>query len=289
MKDIKKLIRHTLSPFYSASDVRAIERAVCLEALKVSVADYYCDKDTKLSAEKQALLHEILQRLVSKEPLQYVLGEASFYGCQFKVTPSVLIPRPETAELVDKVVHVLEENFLSAPVVLDIGTGSGCIAISIAKQMPCAEVYAWDLSVDALLVAKENAVRLDAKVSFSQQDMLQPDEAVLAELDHQVDVLVSNPPYVRELERNTMASQVLDHEPHMALFVPDQDALWCYKALARIGNRVLKPNAWIMVEINQYLSKETKNVFVDAGYEQVESFKDIYGNDRIVIAQKSMF
>ena len=119
----------------------------------------------------------------------------------------------------------------------------GALLFLLPNKIPSAEVCAWDLSADALLVAKENAVRLDATVSFSQQDMLQPDETVLAELDHRVDVLVSNPPYVRELERDTMASQVLDHEPHMALFVPNQDALWPYKALARIGNRLLKPTA----------------------------------------------
>lgn len=286
MKDIKTLIRQTLSPYYSSSDVRAIERAICTEALEVSVADYYCDKDTKLSAEKQALLQEILERMARKEPLQYVLGTAAFCGYEFKVTPSVLIPRPETAELVEKVVQELAATSSENPVVLDVGTGSGCIAISVSKQMPKAEVYAWDISADALDIAQENAQRLDAPVRFSRQDMLQPNDALLAELQHKVDVLVSNPPYVRELESKTMTTQVLEHEPHTALFVPDNDALWCYEALAKIGQQVLKSGGWVMVEINQYLSQETQRVFLDAGFDNVEGFKDIFGNDRMIVAQK---
>ncbi len=287
MKDIKTLIRQTLSPYYSASDVRAIERAICTEALEVSVADYYCDKYTKLSAEKQALLQEILERLARKEPLQYVLGTAAFCGYEFKVTPSVLIPRPETAELVEKVVQTLWDGSSPNPIVLDVGTGSGCIAISVAKQVPQSEVYAWDISEDALLVATENAKSLGANVQFSHQDMLNPNEGLLNDLQGKVDVLVSNPPYVRELESKTMTTQVLEHEPHTALFVPDDDALWCYKSLADLGQRILKSEGWVMVEINQYLSQETQQVFLDAGFYNVQGFKDIFDNDRMVVAQKN--
>lgn len=219
---------------------------------------------------------DIIQRINRHEPIQYVLGKAEFYGRGFAVDGSVLIPRPETELLIRAVLK--EKKF--SPTILDIGTGSGCIAITLAVEIPSSEVYAIDISEEALTVAQQNAKNLKAKVNFSKFDILANEK-----LEHWFDIIVSNPPYIAEREKKEMNSNVLDFEPPLALFVTDKDPLVFYKAIARRGKSLLKPGGKIFVEINERFGKELKQHFRNEGYGNVSIEKDINNKDRILMAE----
>ena len=219
---------------------------------------------------------DIIQRINRHEPIQYVLGKAEFYGRGFAVDGSVLIPRPETELLIRAVLK--EKKF--SPTILDIGTGSGCIAITLAVEIPSSEVYAIDISEEALTVAQQNAENLKAKVNFSKFDILANEK-----LEHRFDIIVSNPPYIAESEKKEMNSNVLDFEPPLALFVTDKDPLVFYKAIARRGKSLLKPGGKIFVEINERFGKELKQHFRNEGYGNVSIEKDINNKDRILMAE----
>ena len=219
---------------------------------------------------------DIIQRINRHEPIQYVLGKAEFYGRGFAVDGSVLIPRPETELLIRAVLK--EKKF--SPTILDIGTGSGCIAITLAVEIPSSEVYAIDISEEALTVAQQNAKNLKAKVNFSKFDILANEK-----LEHRFDIIVSNPPYIAEREKKEMNSNVLDFEPPLALFVTDKDPLVFYKAIARRGKSLLKPGGKIFVEINERFGKELKQHFRNEGYGNVSIEKDINNKDRILMAE----
>ena len=197
-------------------------------------------------------LTEILDRINRKEPIQYILGNAGFYERQFVVNSSVLIPRPETELLVRSIIN----DRVSAPTILDIGTGTGCIAITLALEIPSSQVYAIDISDDALTVAKQNAQNLKAKVHFSKSDILK-DELK----NHRFDVIVSNPPYITQAEKSAMKSNVVDFEPHLALFVTDEDPLIFYRAIAKKGRSLLKPGGKVFVEINERFGKNVSDLF----------------------------
>ena len=220
--------------------------------------------------------NDIIQRINRHEPIQYVLGKAEFYGRGFAVDGSVLIPRPETELLIRAVLK--EKKF--SPTILDIGTGSGCIAITLAVEIPSSEVYAIDISEEALTVAQQNAKNLKAKVNFSKFDILANEK-----LEHRFDIIVSNPPYIAESEKKEMNSNVLDFEPPLALFVTDKDPLVFYKAIARRGKSLLKPGGKIFVEINERFGKELKQHFRNEGYGNVSIEKDINNKDRILMAE----
>ena len=220
--------------------------------------------------------NDIIQRINRHEPIQYVLGKAEFYGRRFAVDGSVLIPRPETELLIRAVLK--EKKF--SPTILDIGTGSGCIAITLAVEIPSSEVYAIDISEEALTVAQQNAKNLKAKVNFSKFDILANEK-----LEHRFDIIVSNPPYIAESEKKEMNSNVLDFEPPLALFVTDKDPLVFYKAIARRGKSLLKPGGKIFVEINERFGKELKQHFRNEGYSNVSIEKDINNKDRILMAE----
>ena len=220
--------------------------------------------------------NDIIQRINRHEPIQYVLGKAEFYGRAFAVDGSVLIPRPETELLIRAVLK--EKKF--SPTILDIGTGSGCIAITLAVEIPSSEVYAIDISEEALTVAQQNAKNLKAKVNFSKFDILANEK-----LEHRFDIIVSNPPYIAEREKKEMNSNVLDFEPPLALFVTDKDPLVFYKAIARRGKSLLKPGGKIFVEINELFGKELKQHFRNEGYSNVSIEKDINNKDRILMAE----
>lgn len=220
-------------------------------------------------------LSQIIARLNQQEPVQYVLEESQFFGRRFKVNSSVLIPRPETESLVREVVS----RGFKAPAILDIGTGSGCIAITLALEIPRAKVLAIDVSQDALSTAKENAGHLKADVVFRRWDVLkQP-------MDQSFDVIVSNPPYIAEQERTRMKSNVVDFEPHQALFVPDDDPLIFYRAIALICRRSLRAGGVVVVEINERFGREVAGLF--DGFENVRVIKDLDGKDRIVCALRN--
>lgn len=276
MKQLIDKLQTSLSGIYEGHELTAIIRTICCDMLGISSTAYYLKEEVTLTTEWGTLLQGIIDRLRQGEPLQYIEGKAPFCGMEFAVNSSVLIPRPETAELVDWIVC---EHSTQQPRILDLGTGSGCIAIALSKQLPQATIEACDISAEALTVAKENARMNEAPVSFFTHDMLD----LGTPLPHSYDILVSNPPYIRQSEAADMSIQVTEWEPHTALFVPDDDALRFYRAIAELGQtEALRPGGHIYVEINQALGKETVALFEAYDYQDVELRKDIYGNERMI-------
>ena len=222
----------------------------------------------------------ILEQLKQEIPIQYLLGTAHFYGLELEVNENVLIPRSETEELVDWIINDLKTLPSTNPVkILDIGTGSGCIAIALAKNLSQASVFALDVSEKALITATKNAALHQAKVVFIQKDILK-----CVDLEQQFDLIVSNPPYVRQLEKAEIKKNVLNNEPHLALFVEDHDALLFYKKIARLAQKNLTENGRLYFEINQYLGKEMMALLENLNFKNVVLRKDIYGNDRMISA-----
>ena len=271
------LIRQRLQTHYEPGEAVWLTRVVCHEILGQSMTDYYLGKDIALSANKETELENILIRLCQYEPIQYIQGKARFLGRDFHVAPGVLIPRPETEELVERIVR---ETPAGANV-LDIGTGSGCIGISLAMSVKDAQVTAWDISSEALQIARGNARTLGAEVRFVQCDVL----TVQPGADEHYDVIVSNPPYVTEHERTTMEPNVLKWEPSLALFVPDDDPLRFYRRIADLGRQLLVPDGHLYFEINQAYGKDTAEMLYECGYTSIQIGKDLSGNDRFVWCQ----
>ena len=280
MKQLTKRIYSALAQTSEESERSAIVRAICCDILGISTTAYYLKESVVLTAEQESLTDSIIMRLQQGEPLQYIEGKAPFYGMDFIVNPNVLIPRPETAELVD---WIINDYTTQQPHILDLGTGSGCIAISLSKQMPQATVEACDISEGALEVAKANNRENGTSVTFFHHDILD----LITPLPHSYDILVSNPPYIMQSEATDMELHVTEWEPHTALFVPDNDALRFYRAIAEIGQtEALKVGGHIYVEINQALGKETAELFESYGYKEVTLRKDIFGNDRMIKCYK---
>lgn len=278
MNKIVAYIRSRLQPYYTAEEVSALSRIVCCDLLGQAPTDYYLGKDIVLSSKKEQELEDILQRLSRFEPLQYIEGRTLFLGREFWVAPGVLIPRPETEELVELMLKEIPADAR----ILDVGTGSGCIAISLAKELPDALVTAWDVSPEALSVARVNARKLQANVRFVECDVLacQVDKAGL------YDVIVSNPPYVTEAEKADMEPNVLQWEPSLALFVPDDDPLRFYRRIAVLGRGMLADGGRLYFEINRAYGREMVEMLRTMGYVGVRVEKDLSQNDRFVIAEK---
>lgn len=275
---VNQRIRQSLAGVYPPSEVAALSRALCCEVLGQRSVDYYLGKDITLSANEEQKLETILARLRKFEPLQYVLGKATFLARTFRVAQGVLIPRPETEELVELICR----EATSGMRVLDIGTGSGCIAVSLALEVPHAQVTAWDVSSDALLIARENGANLGAEVIFEQCDVLtcRPDENL------KFDVIVSNPPYITQSERADMEANVLEWEPSSALFVPDADPLRFYRRIGELGRNLLTEGGVLYFEINRAYGEATVAMLREQGYRDLRLMKDMAGNDRIVTAKK---
>ena len=271
-------IRRKLQGRYDPREAGNLSRIICCEILGQQTVDYYLGKDIILSVKEEQELESILARLHNFEPIQYILGEARFLGRTFRVTPGVLIPRPETEELVEMMLKEL------SPVsrVLDVGTGSGCIAISLAKELPESQVTDWDVSGEALSIAAANSKALQASVRFVQRDVLTYEPCVA----DCYDVIVSNPPYVTEAEKQEMEHNVLDWEPSLALFVPDTDPLRFYRRIAVLGLEMLTSGGKLYFEINRAFGKDTVAMLCETGYRAVRLQKDISHNDRFVIAEK---
>ncbi|WP_075319260.1 peptide chain release factor N(5)-glutamine methyltransferase [Bacteroides togonis] len=278
MNKIVAYIRSRLQPYYTAEEVSALSRIVCCDLLGQAPTDYYLGKDIVLSSKKEQELEDILQRLSRFEPLQYIEGRTLFLGREFWVAPGVLIPRPETEELVELMLKEIPADAR----ILDVGTGSGCIAISLAKELPDTLVTAWDVSPEALSVARVNARKLQANVRFVECDVLacQVDEVGL------YDVIVSNPPYVTEAEKADMEPNVLQWEPSLALFVPDDDPLRFYRRIAVLGRDMLADGGRLYFEINRAYGREMVEMLRTMGYVGVRVEKDLSQNDRFVIAEK---
>lgn len=269
-------LRNRLKICYSASEAAALARILCCEMLEQRTTDYVLDEPLDLNEEQGGRMEEILTRLLRYEPIQYIEGKARFLGRDFHVEPGVLIPRPETEELVER---MLKEVPAKARIA-DIGTGSGCIAVTLALEVPGAQVQAWDISEAALQVAKQNAQALQANVDFIQRDVLvwEPEER------EALDIIVSNPPYVTEAERDEMEPNVLLYEPEGALFVPNNDPLRFYRRIGQLGRDLLVPGGKLYFEINRAYGEETCALLRRQGYTDVHTDKDLSGNDRFVIA-----
>jgi len=232
----------------------------------------------------------IISELKTEKPIQYITGESWFYGLRFEVNENTLIPRPETEELVEWIIEsqkskaqnliIQKSNNLT---ILDIGTGSGCIPIALKKEIPNAAVYAIDISEKALERARKNALNNQVEVNFIQQDILLSSNLQISKSSNLLfDVIVSNPPYVRNLEKQEIKKNVLDYEPHLALFVDDSDALLFYRKIAQLALKSLTPNGKLFFEINQYLAKETVELVEQLGFKNIELRKDFMGNDRMI-------
>lgn len=267
-----------LLPYYDEREAQAVVRMMLEERFGLTLTDIVCDGVARLDASQQAELQGMMVKLEQGEPIQYVMGYAPFYGRHFHVEPGVLIPRPETQQLVEWAVEEMGKN--AARSVLDIGTGSGCIAISIALEAPLSEVSAWDISTDALRIARGNAASLHAVVNFRQQDALQAP----MEDREKWDLIISNPPYVMEKERREMADNVLRHEPSLALFVPNDDPLRFYRAIARYGKHALRPGGTLLFEINPLLAEDMLRLLEDESYQHVQLIADAFGKSRFTKA-----
>jgi len=274
-------IRAALDGIYGGDELRTVAKALCCEGLGVSDSTYYLRGSVPLTAVQQAWLHRALRRLRAGEPLQYVLGTAPFGGLALRVDRRVLIPRPETAQLV-----TLVAALPAVTTVLDVGTGSGCIAIGVAKACSATSVVACDVSADALAVARGNARTAGADIRFVQADVLDT-EAARGLLPKGITCIVSNPPYIPLMERVLMERRVTDWEPSLALFVPDADPLLFYRALARLGRTdVLAGGGWMAVEVNAAFACETAHLFTLRGYADVRVQKDMFGKPRFVVCRK---
>lgn len=270
-------IWHQLLPLYDACEAQAIVRCVLEMRFGLSATDIYCGKVTQLSAEENTVLDKIMHRLVQAEPMQYVLEKAVFCGRSFKVAHGVLIPRPETEELCQWV----KASVPTCPAILDIGTGSGCIAVTLAKDIEKANVTAWDISKDAIRIARYNAEYLEASVHFVEQDALNAHDDV--EL---WDVVVSNPPYVCEREKAQMERNVLEYEPSIALFVPNEDPLLFYRTIVRYATKALKHGGLLFFEINPiYVADITARLRTD-GFIDIETKDDFCGKQRFTKARR---
>lgn len=274
---VYRQLRTQLESLYSPSEADAIARRVMEDVYGLSLTDLLMDKDNALSEEGLTNLTNIVARLLKSEPVQYVTGMTEFCGRTFHVAPGVLIPRPETEELVGLILD--ETPSAEHTTLLDIGTGSGCIATSLALARPSWEVHACDISQQALAIARSNASRLDANVSFRREDILHPDDTTT-----RYDIIVSNPPYICTSEAREMEANVLDYEPSLALFVPDDDPLLFYRAIALYGLRHLVPQGAIYFEINRAYGRETADMLASLGYTECTIRRDQFGNDRMLSA-----
>ncbi|WP_418424824.1 peptide chain release factor N(5)-glutamine methyltransferase [Alistipes sp.] len=264
-----------LVPLYGEREARAIARSAVAELAGIPLSALLTDPGAELAVEGLA---EAEAQLAAGKPLQYVVGHTEFYGRRFAVREGVLIPRPETEELVDRMVR----SERGARRLLDVGTGSGCIAASLALALPEAEVYAADISDAALTVAAENFQQLDAKVTLRKADALNGLETVFPK---RFDAIVSNPPYVPESDRAAMHPNVRDHEPAVALFVPDGDRIRFYRAIAQAGRRMLAPGGRLWFEIYEHAADEVVRMLGGEGYTDTEVFRDLFDKPRMVCSR----
>lgn len=278
LKDFIAGVKQRLSAAYPAGEADAMTRVIVEELLHYTPVDAVLKSDEPVSGYISGRADEVVSRLLGHEPIQYIFGKASFCGLQLKVTPAVLIPRPETAELVDIIVK--EWGDRTDVRVMDFCTGSGCIAVALARGLKFPVIDAVDISGDALAVARENAASLNVKVNFIQEDVLSLD----APSSPEYDIIVSNPPYITERERGGMEANVLDHEPAIALFVPDSDPLRFYTPIAGYAVKALKAGGRLYFEINPDYVDEIIAMLVKTGFRDVTSQADMYGRQRFVTA-----
>ena len=266
-----------LTPIYGMEEADSFFYLILDAKHQLKRVDLALQPDLVFSITELEAWNLILDQLKKEIPIQYLLGTTHFYGLEFEVNSNVLIPRPETEELVEWIVQQSTINHQPTTIkILDIGTGSGCIAISLAKNLPNAEVFALDVSEHALATAQRNAESNQVAIQFILQSILETED-----LGHQFDIIVSNPPYVRDLEKQEIKKNVLDNEPHLALFVADNDALLFYRKIAQLAQKNLSPTGQLYFEINQYLGQEMVALLKEMNFQNTELRKDVYGNDRM--------
>ena len=276
---------HRLTTCYEAGEAKALVRWVLDVRFGLSLADILCGKVTQLSADDQAELEKIMIRLEKGEPVQYIIGVADFAGRQFYVAPGVLIPRPETAELCQWIIsHEKQREGSEKCCLLDIGTGSGCIAITLALEMPESEVFAWDISDDALHIATENAKALGATIHFEHQDAL--DASRHTPHASFFTTIVSNPPYIKPSERDGMAKNVLDYEPDIALFAPADNPIIFYQKIADFAWKHLKNDGHLFFELNPLTAEAVGDYLRQVGFSDIEFRQDSYNRQRFLKATK---
>jgi len=277
LKNFRKAFSKQLSVLYPKTEIDTFFFILVEEYLDLQRIDTVLKPEFLITTNKLALLNTALKRLQNEEPIQYILGKTEFYGLPLKVDKNTLIPRPETEELVEL---ILKEVNKSKPLqILDIGTGTGCIAISLAKNLPLANISAIEISDKALAIAKQNALLNNVAINFLQRDILKAEK-----LPQNFDIIVSNPPYVRELEKETIKNNVLQNEPYLALFVEDNNPLIFYDKIGNLAKQSLSKNGILYFEINEYLGKEMIDLLDFKGFRQVQLKKDLFGKDRILKA-----
>ena len=284
LKNYKTTFLQELSSLYEEQEIESFFYIILEKLHGLKRIDLALNPQKVMDGAHLKQWKNIVTELKKQRPVQYILGETTFYGLSFLVNENTLIPRPETEELVELIIKSFESSVSGSGLkILDIGAGSGCIAISLAKNIPNAAVFAIDVSEKALAVAKKNAEFNKVAIDFISTNILDVVTlSAVAGLDKQFDIIVSNPPYVRNLEKDEIKPNVLEYEPHLALFVDDIDPLLFYRKIAELAIKNLNPNGKLYFEINQYLGKETINLLEDFGFRNVELKKDIYGNDRMI-------
>ncbi len=274
---IRLSVIRRISATMEEGEAKAVAMLLFEKLFGLSQTDVLMGKAEELEAADVQRLDKCVDRICGGEPVQYVLGKADFMGMELDVTPAVLIPRPETEELVNEVVNALADR--KSPRILDIGTGSGCIALAIKQLIPLAEVTAWDISPEALRVARNNAEQLGLDICFEQRDILSTNLSVMSEV---FDLIVSNPPYICRQESEEMERRVTDFEPHAALFVPDDDPLLFYRAITRFATVALRTGGQLFFEINRRFGRQVCELMRQAGFEGVTLKTDQFDNPRIV-------
>ncbi len=280
IKQIQQKFHQELKDLFPEKEINTFLYLLLEKIANLSRLDLVLFPDKKLDEKQISQFEKALHRLKNHEPIQYIIGETEFYGLKFIVNKNVLIPRPETEELVDWIIKDFQ-NFSDDFSILDIGTGSGCIAISLASKLKKADISALDISAKALKTAKENAEINKVKINFQQKNIL----GISANFNKKYEVIVSNPPYIRELEKKEMQSNVLAHEPHLALFVKDDDALLFYREILKFAEKNLTKNGKLYFEINEYLPEEMKELIREFKVKKYEFKKDIFGKYRMMKIQ----
>ena len=292
IKQYRAQFNKSIKHLYPTSEIDSFFFLILEEYIGFKRIDIVLKSDFYIDQESLNLMQVATKQLEQEIPIQYIIGKTEFFGLPFNINKEVLIPRPETEELVEQVIKEVSliKTYNTASneatnekqiTILDIGTGSGCIAISLKKQLPGSKISAIDVSDKALRVAKKNAALNKVNINFIHLDILKTNN-----LDKLYDVIVSNPPYVRELEKKEMKNNVLNNEPHLALFVDNKNPLLFYNKIAELANKFLTKNGQLHLEINQYLGKETIKLLAEKGFKNIQLKKDIFGNDRIISAFK---
>ncbi|GGI26130.1 peptide chain release factor N(5)-glutamine methyltransferase [Pedobacter mendelii] len=276
IKDLEKEYIQSLKHFYDAAEAKAIFNLSAISILKVTQSELLVQKDKLLSENHLKELINVLNGLKSGKPVQQILGKTIFYGLPLRINEDVLIPRPETEELVDWIIKEVKDK---KKTILDIGTGSGCISVILKKNLPNLDVSALDISQGALKIAAENAKLNETEINFIEADILNYSS------NDKYDIIVSNPPYIRELEKADIHENVLSHEPHTALFVSDENPLIFYDAISDFAIKNLNPNGYLFFEINEHLWSETLDILIAKHFKNIELKKDMQGKDRMIMAR----